>query len=178
MKSTPAVMNWINRAPSNRPASPDRNSLEVLNVKRAPVLRSVSARAASSSSVRYTTVVAPARASATIALRFSLSSKVTTSGGRFRSMIPKISSTWLTKSRRIDNDPRSNPSRGRAGLERAQRELSEIESALRLLGRVSGFQATLSSDFEAALYTLSRRRNSELGNLPGCHPQIAEAHVA
>ncbi len=36
--------------------------------------------------------------------------------------------------RRIDNDPRSNASRGRAGLERAQRELSVIESQLRLRG--------------------------------------------
>jgi hypothetical protein len=36
--------------------------------------------------------------------------------------------------RRIDNDRRSNPKRGRAGLERAQRELSVIESQLRLRG--------------------------------------------
>ena len=34
--------------------------------------------------------------------------------------------------RRIDNDRRSNPNRGRAGLERAQLELSVIESQLRL----------------------------------------------
>jgi len=34
--------------------------------------------------------------------------------------------------RRNDNDPRSNPNRGRAGLERAQLELSVIESQLRL----------------------------------------------
>src|SRR2546428_276417 len=85
----PAIMNWISRAPSNSAASPDRSSLEVLNVKSAPVLRSASARAAASSSVRYTTALAPARASATIALRLSLSSKVTTNGGRLNSMHPQ-----------------------------------------------------------------------------------------
>src|SRR5580698_5974672 len=89
MKSTPAMMNWISRAPSNSSASPDRSSLEVLNVKSAPALRSASARAASSSSVRYTTALAPARASATIALRFSLSANATTSGGRLSSMYPQ-----------------------------------------------------------------------------------------
>src|SRR5262245_31025547 len=89
MKSTPPIMNWISRAPSNSSASPGRSSLEVLNVKRTPALRSASARAASSSSVRYTTSLAPARASATIALRFSLSSKATTSGGRLNSMHPQ-----------------------------------------------------------------------------------------
>jgi hypothetical protein len=36
--------------------------------------------------------------------------------------------------RRIDNDRRSNPNRGRAGFERAQLELSFIESQLRLCG--------------------------------------------
>ena len=36
--------------------------------------------------------------------------------------------------RRIDNDRRSCPKRGRAGLERAQLELSVIESQLRLRG--------------------------------------------
>ena len=36
--------------------------------------------------------------------------------------------------RRIDNDRRSNSNRGRAGLERAQLELSVIESQLRLRG--------------------------------------------
>jgi hypothetical protein len=36
--------------------------------------------------------------------------------------------------RRIDNDRSSNPHRGRAGLERAQLELSVIESQLRLRG--------------------------------------------
>jgi hypothetical protein len=36
--------------------------------------------------------------------------------------------------RRIDNDRRSNPHRGRAGLERAQLELSVIETQLRLRG--------------------------------------------
>ena len=36
--------------------------------------------------------------------------------------------------RRIDNDRSSNPNRGRAGLERAQLELSVIESQLRLRG--------------------------------------------
>jgi len=36
--------------------------------------------------------------------------------------------------RRIDNDRRSNPNRARAGLERAQLELSVIESQLRLRG--------------------------------------------
>ena len=36
--------------------------------------------------------------------------------------------------RRIDNDRRSNLNRGRAGLERAQLELSVIESQLRLRG--------------------------------------------
>src|SRR5262249_40287327 len=41
------------------------------------------------SSVRYTTSLAPARAPATIALRFSLSSKATTSGGRLNSMHPQ-----------------------------------------------------------------------------------------
>src|SRR5256884_3264174 len=89
MKSTPPIMNWISRAPSNSAASPDRSSLEVLNVKSTPALRSASARAASSSSVRYSTALAPARASATIALRFSLSSKATTSGGRLNSMHPQ-----------------------------------------------------------------------------------------
>ena len=38
--------------------------------------------------------------------------------------------------RRIDNDPRSNPNRGRAGSALAQRELSVIESQLRLRGRL------------------------------------------
>src|SRR6266436_3904240 len=89
MKSTPPIMNWISRAPASSVASPDRSSLEVLNVKSTPALRSASARAASSSSVRYTTSLAPARASATIALRFSLSSKATTSGGRLNSMHPQ-----------------------------------------------------------------------------------------
>ena len=36
--------------------------------------------------------------------------------------------------RRIDNDRRSNPNRGRAGLERAQLELHIIESQVRLRG--------------------------------------------
>jgi hypothetical protein len=36
--------------------------------------------------------------------------------------------------RRIDNDRRKNPNRGSAGLERAQLELSVIESQLRLRG--------------------------------------------
>src|SRR5262249_40516745 len=36
--------------------------------------------------------------------------------------------------RRIDNDRTNNPNRGRAGLERAQLELSVIESQLRLRG--------------------------------------------
>ena len=36
--------------------------------------------------------------------------------------------------RRIDNDRTNNPARGRAGLERAQRELHVIESQLRLRG--------------------------------------------
>jgi len=36
--------------------------------------------------------------------------------------------------RRIDNDPMSNSGRGRAGLKRAQRELSVIESQLRSRG--------------------------------------------
>ena len=36
--------------------------------------------------------------------------------------------------RQIDNDRRSNPKRGRAGLERAQLELSVIELQLRLRG--------------------------------------------
>src|SRR2546427_10378817 len=89
MKSTPPIMNWISRAPAGSAASPDRSSLEVLNVKSTPALRSASARAASSSSVRYITSLAPARASATIALRFSLSSKATTSGGRLNSMHPQ-----------------------------------------------------------------------------------------
>src|SRR6516162_9195806 len=82
-------------------AAVDRSSLEVLNVKSTPALRSASARAASSSSVRYTTSLTPARVSATIALRFLLSSKATTSGGRLNSMHPKISATPLAKPRRI-----------------------------------------------------------------------------
>jgi hypothetical protein len=36
--------------------------------------------------------------------------------------------------RRIDNDRTSNPNRGRAGLERAQLELSVVEAQLRLRG--------------------------------------------
>ena len=36
--------------------------------------------------------------------------------------------------RRIDNDHKSNPNRGRAGLERTQLELHIIESQLRLRG--------------------------------------------
>ena len=36
--------------------------------------------------------------------------------------------------RQIDNDRSSNPNRGRAGFERAQRELSVIESQQRLRG--------------------------------------------
>jgi hypothetical protein len=36
--------------------------------------------------------------------------------------------------RRIDNDRTNNPNRGRTGLERAQLELSVIESQLRLRG--------------------------------------------
>ena len=36
--------------------------------------------------------------------------------------------------RRIDNDPTSNPDRGRAGLKRAQLEVNIIESQLRLRG--------------------------------------------
>jgi hypothetical protein len=36
--------------------------------------------------------------------------------------------------RRIDNDRTNNPNRGRAGLERAQLELSVIEAQLRLRG--------------------------------------------
>ena len=39
--------------------------------------------------MRHTTSLAPARASATIALRFSLSSKATTRGGRLNSMHPQ-----------------------------------------------------------------------------------------
>src|SRR5215471_11868717 len=81
---------WANSA-----ASPDRSSLEVLNVKSTPALRSASARAASSSSVRYTTSLAPARVSATIALRVSLSSKAMTRGGRLNSMhrrLPRLRS--------------------------------------------------------------------------------------
>ena len=59
------------------------------------------ARATSSSSVRYTTALTPARVSATNALRFSLSSKATTRGGRLNSMHPKITATPLAKPRRI-----------------------------------------------------------------------------
>src|SRR6516225_3886583 len=59
MKSTPPIMNWISRAPPNSFASPGRSSLEVLNVRSTPVLHSASARAVSSSSVRYTTALAP-----------------------------------------------------------------------------------------------------------------------
>src|SRR5262245_7859728 len=90
MKSTPAIMNWISRAPANSFASPGRNSLAVLNVKTTPALRSAAARDASSSSVRHTTSLAPARASATIASRFSLSSKAMTRGGRLNSMHPRL----------------------------------------------------------------------------------------
>src|SRR5262249_42852249 len=50
---------------------------------------------------RYTTSLARARASATIALRFSLSSKATTSGGRLNSMHPKITATRFAKPHRI-----------------------------------------------------------------------------
>ncbi len=41
---------------------------------------------------------------------------------------------WSWTIRRIDNDRSSNPNRGRAGLKRAQLELSVIESQLRLRG--------------------------------------------
>ena len=40
--------------------------------------------------------------------------------------------------RRIDNDCTNNPNRGRAGLERAQLELSVIESQLRFRGLLGG----------------------------------------
>src|SRR5262249_3975279 len=89
MKSTPPIMNWISRAPANSAASPGRSSLEVLNVKSTPALGGAAGRAASSSSVRYTTSLVPARASAMIALRVSLSSKATTRGGRLNSMLPQ-----------------------------------------------------------------------------------------
>ena len=36
--------------------------------------------------------------------------------------------------RRVDNDRSNNPNRGRAGLERARLELSDIESRLRVRG--------------------------------------------
>ena len=36
--------------------------------------------------------------------------------------------------RRVDNDRSNNPNRGSAGLERARRELSDIESQLRVRG--------------------------------------------
>src|SRR5262249_3079163 len=101
MKSTPAMVNWISRALCNSAASPDRRSLAVLCVKSAPALRSASARAAPSSSVRYMTALAPARASRTIALRLSLSSKATTSGGRLNSMHPQDYPDSLAKLRRI-----------------------------------------------------------------------------
>src|ERR1700730_17524982 len=39
--------------------------------------------------------------------------------------------------RRIDNDRSSSPNRGRAGLERAQLELSVIEAQLRSRGRTA-----------------------------------------
>ena len=57
--------------------------------KRVQTVGYMSALIRPSSSVRYTTALAPARASATIALRFSLSSKATTSGGRLSSMHPQ-----------------------------------------------------------------------------------------
>jgi hypothetical protein len=47
--------------------------------------------------------------------------------------------------RRIDNDRTNNPNRGRAGLERAQLELSVIESQLRLRGLLSGQAGPFSS---------------------------------
>src|SRR6516162_9511654 len=99
MKSTPAMVNWISRAPCNSAASPDRRSLAVLFVKRAPALRSASARAAPSSSARYMIAVAPASPSATIDLRLSLSSKATTSGGGLNSMRPQITPARLAKLR-------------------------------------------------------------------------------
>ena len=40
--------------------------------------------------------------------------------------------------RRIENDHRGNPNRGRAGLKRAQLELSVIESQLRLHDLIKG----------------------------------------
>ena len=40
--------------------------------------------------------------------------------------------------RRIENDRSGNPNRGRAGLKRAQLELSVIESQLRLRGSIEG----------------------------------------
>src|SRR5262249_18813201 len=134
MKSTPPIMNWISRAPSNSSASPGRSSLEVLNVKSTPALRSASARAASSSSVRYTTSLAPARASATIALPFSLSSKATTPRQYTVADLERARDRVEAAERRIDHDHTSNPDRGRAGLERAQLELHVIESQLRSRG--------------------------------------------
>ena len=99
MKSTPPIMNWISRAPFSSFASPGRNSLEVLNVRSTPVLRRASARAVSSSSVRYTTELAPARASATIALRFWLNAKATTSSGLAQLHAARDGATRLTKPR-------------------------------------------------------------------------------
>src|SRR5262249_24298602 len=68
----------------------------------APALRRASARAASSSSARYTMGLAPASSSATIDLRVSLSSKATTSGGGLSSMHPNITPARLAQMRRAD----------------------------------------------------------------------------
>ena len=46
----------------------------------------------------------------------------------------RVAAAAVAAERRIDNDRRSCPKRGRAGLERAQLELSAIESQLRLRG--------------------------------------------
>ena len=47
---------------------------------------------------------------------------------------PRKKRTRPKPRRRIDNDRTNNPNRGRAGLERAQLELSVIEAQLRLRG--------------------------------------------
>src|SRR5215475_12085247 len=60
--------------------------------------------------------------------------------------------------RRIDNDRTNNPNRGRAGLERAQLELSVIESQLCLRGRrramVASYFFTVAIAFLAVIYLI------------------------
>jgi hypothetical protein len=54
--------------------------------------------------------------------------------GKHRPQCCEQLDSYAGAERRIDNDRRSTPNMGRAGLERAQCELSVIESQLRLRG--------------------------------------------